>query len=73
MSPPQEDVQGNQWWTRYQPVSYKLTSRSGTEREEFAKMVETCTNKHGVKIIVDAVINHMANQAGGTGRGGSIF
>jgi len=71
VSPPQEDVQGNEWWTRYQPVSYKLTSRSGTE-QEFAQMVETC-KKHGVSIIVDAVINHMANQPGGTGRGGTNF
>ena len=71
VSPPQEDVQGNQWWTRYQPVSYKLTSRSGTE-QEFAQMVETCKN-HGIRIIVDAVINHMANQPGGTGRGGTNF
>lgn len=35
------------WWVRYQPVSYKLNSRSGTE-EEFKKMVEDC-NKVGVR------------------------
>ena len=33
ISPPQESVQGTQWWTVYQPVSYKLNSRFGTEDE----------------------------------------
>ena len=27
VSPPQEDVQGDSWWTRYQPASYKIHSR----------------------------------------------
>ncbi len=57
VSPPQEHVTGPQWWTRYQPVSYKLESRSGT-REQFVDMVERCAAV-GVDIYVDAVINHM--------------
>ena len=31
------------WWQRYQPVSYKLDSRSGSEAE-FADMVKRCNN-----------------------------
>jgi alpha-amylase len=58
VSPPQEHIVGDQWWTHYQPTSYKLESNLGT-REEFATMVDTC-GKAGVSIIVDAVINHMA-------------
>lgn len=27
VSPPQESIQGAQWWTSYQPVSYKLDSK----------------------------------------------
>src|SRR4051812_23245514 len=40
VSPPNEHavVPGNPWLERYQPVSYKLVSRSGT-REEFIDMV----------------------------------
>ena len=45
-------------WTRYQPVSYKLTSRSGGE-EQFVQMVRSC-RAHGVDVYVDVVINHMA-------------
>ncbi len=33
-SPPQEHILGEQWWTAYQPVSYKIESRLGT-REQF--------------------------------------
>ncbi|ODN02193.1 Pancreatic alpha-amylase [Orchesella cincta] len=61
------------WWERYQPVSYNvLTTRSGTE-QQFASMVRRC-NAVGVRIYVDAVINHMTG--GGvccTGTGGSTF
>ena len=70
VSPPQEDVKGTQWWTHYQPVSYKLDSQLGTEGQ-FASMVSAC-NRAGVQVIVDAVINHMANSAG-TGSAGSTF
>ena len=57
VSPPQEHATGPQWYTRYQPVSYRLESRGGT-REEFVDMVERCAAV-GVDIYVDAVINHM--------------
>ncbi|WP_296632185.1 alpha-amylase family glycosyl hydrolase [Rhodoluna sp.] len=58
VSPPEEHILGDQWWTHYQPTSYKLDSNLGT-REEFANMVSTCKTA-GVAIIADAVINHMA-------------
>jgi len=70
-SPPMEHVQGPQWWTRYQPVSYKIESRSGT-REEFAEMVQRCAIA-GVDIYADALTNHMAGMGEGTGVAGSPF
>jgi alpha-amylase len=48
------------WWEVYQPVDYNLTSRMGTEAQ-FKDMVATC-RKAGVKVYVDAVINHMTGQ-----------
>lgn len=62
VSPPSEHRAGTQWWTRYQPVSYELTSRSGN-RAEFIDMVQRC-KAVGVDIYVDAVINHMAAGSG---------
>ena len=70
-SPPMEHVQGPQWWTRYQPVSYKIESRSGT-REEFAEMVQRCAAAD-VDIYADALTNHMAGLGAGTGVAGSPF
>jgi alpha-amylase len=48
------------WWEVYQPVDYNLTSRMGNEAQ-FKSMVSSC-RKAGVKVIVDAVINHMTGQ-----------
>lgn len=70
VSPPTEHIQGSQWWTRYQPVSYALTSRSG-DRSGFASMVSRCAAA-GVDVYADAVTNHMA-AGGGTGVGGTAY
>lgn len=51
-------ITGEEWWVRYQPVSYLLESRSGN-REQFVDMVNRC-RAVGVNIYVDAVINHMS-------------
>jgi alpha-amylase len=78
VSPPQEHVRlqsrGYPWWQDYQPVSYTLTSRRGT-RADFAAMVSTC-HTAGVKIYVDAVVNHMtggASAGSGPGTAGDSY
>ena len=71
VSPPQEHAKGSQWWLRYQPVSYKIFSRSG-DRNQFAAMVKIC-KAAGVDVYVDTVINHMAGGASGVGVAGSTF
>ena len=71
VSPPQEHIVQDQWWVHFQPVSYKLESRLGT-RGDFKEMIDTC-NKSGVKVIADAVINHMAGSSSGTGWAGSAY
>ncbi len=70
VSPPQERIQGEAWWAAYQPVSYRIGTRLG-DRAAFRRMVEAC-HSAGVKVIADAVINHMTN-ASGTGSAGSRF
>jgi len=49
VSPAQEHVQGPEWWTDYQPVSYILTSKRG-DRFQYQRMVTTC-HAAGVKVI----------------------
>lgn len=73
VSPPNDHVKGSQWWTSYQPVSYKLDSKLGTEAE-FKQMIQTCKAAN-VGIIADAVINHMtgADNRDKVGVGGSAY
>nr|WBB44926.1 alpha-amylase [Chrysogorgia stellata] len=79
VSPPNENVVAKNndvqrpWWERYQPISYKLETRSGTE-EDFKDMVRRC-NDVGVRIYADAVINHMSGwwPTGTAATGGSSF
>lgn len=60
VSPVNENVvsPNRPWWERYQPMSYLIATRSGTERE-FLNMTTRC-NRVGVRIYVDVVFNHMA-------------
>lgn len=73
ISPPNEHLRlpTHPWWERYQPVSYKLESRSGTERD-FRAMITRCRNA-GVAIYADVVLNHMAGVESGQGFSGSVF
>lgn len=71
VSPPQEHIQGEQWWVGYQAVSYQLESQLGTQ-SEFEAMVKTCGD-NGVEIYVDAVINHMTGNSEGVGTAGTEF
>ena len=59
------------WYERYQPVSYKLVSRSGNE-DQFRDMVHRC-NKVGVRVFVDVVLNHMTMIVSGKGTAGSSY
>ncbi|MFI5871235.1 alpha-amylase family protein [Streptomyces sp. NPDC051445] len=70
VSPPAEHIQGSQWWTSYQPVSYRIAGRLG-DRAAFQNMVNTC-HAAGVKVVVDSVVNHMS-AGSGTGTGGSSY
>lgn len=59
VSPVNENVviEKRPWWERYQPISYKIHTRSGSH-EEFQSMVERC-NRVSVRVFVDIVFNHM--------------
>jgi alpha-amylase len=56
-------------WERYQPVSYRIITRSGTEAE-FEDMCHRC-NRVGVRIYVDLLLNHMSATTG-VGTGGTV-
>jgi len=49
VNPVSEHIQGSQWWTDYQVVSYKLQSKRGS-REQYQNMINAC-HAAGVKVI----------------------
>ncbi len=55
------------WWATYQPINFEIGNNYGT-REEFKAMCDEA-EKYGVKIIVDIVANHMAQDNEGTAGG----
>ena len=76
ISPPEEAVVlaagGYPWWQAYQPVSYSLNSRFGTEAQ-LTSMISAC-HAAGVKVYADVVLNHMTGQVnGGVGDDGTTF
>ncbi|KAF8714607.1 Alpha-amylase, partial [Rhizoctonia solani] len=73
VNPPQEHLNGDQWWVDYQAVSYQLQSKRGS-RSDFAEMVGRCKNV-GVKVSVvkDMIWNHMAGVENGVGNAGTQF
>jgi alpha-amylase len=65
VAPPEDsyDQPNHYWWDVYQPVDYSIGGRLGTEAE-FQSMISAC-HAAGVKVYVDAVLNHMATGDGG--------
>ncbi len=62
----QSKLMRGSWWVYYQPSDFKIDSSAqnalGTKADFEAMCAEA--HKYGVKVIVDAVLNHMANQTG---------
>lgn len=73
ISPAQECavVDGRPWWERYQPVSYRISSRSGSQRQ-LREMVRVC-RRHGVHVFADVVLNHMTGGQAGRGSAGTPY
>ncbi len=51
----------NDWWLLYQPLGFEIGNRIGTKEELYDLCQEA--NKYGINIVVDAVINHVANKS----------
>ncbi|XP_061183287.1 alpha-amylase-like [Saccostrea echinata] len=60
------------WIERYEPVSYKIQTRSGN-RSEFQNMIKKCHDAN-IHVYADIVINHMTDvNHHGYGTGGSVY
>ena len=59
VSPPQKSNSSTEWWGRYQPDDYRIDGPLGDE-VAFRDMMRE-TERCGITVIVDLVLNHMAN------------
>ncbi len=55
------DPQGKSWWQRYQPKDYRVIRSFLGNKAELIATIEAL-HKYGVKVYVDIVFNHMANE-----------
>ena len=56
------------WWVYYQPANFKIETNSNNAlgtKNDFKAMCDEA-HKYGVKVVVDAVLNHMANDGNNT-------
>ncbi len=61
VSPPNLTIDSDQWWGRYQPVDYRVIAGPLGSQAEFQEMIRIA-HRHGIKIIVDVVLNHTAHE-----------
>lgn len=65
ISPPMKSLmneKGTQWWQRYQPQDYRVIDNQLGNTIDFKSMVSTL-RELGLRVYVDVVFNHMANEA----------
>ena len=63
ISPMQKCKEGDEWWVLYQPLNFKVGNKIGTKDD----LINLCNEakKYDIKIIVDVVLRHTANEGGG--------
>ncbi len=56
----------NDWWLLYQPAYFKIDTINANGLGTKAEFTAMCTeaHKYGVKVLVDAVLNHMGDNGG---------
>ena len=59
VSPVQKSVENGHWWGKYQPLDFREISGPMGSREGLVALAEKARG-HGISLVVDVVLNHMA-------------
>ena len=59
LSPVQKSVENGHWWGKYQPLDFRKIEGPLGSREELVALAEKA-REHGITLVVDVVLNHMA-------------
>ncbi|NET36462.1 MAG: alpha-amylase [Cyanothece sp. SIO1E1] len=60
ISPPQKSNPAEQWWARYQPIDHTVIDSPLGNESDLKDLIDAA-HQQGSKIIIDVVLNHMAN------------
>ena len=60
VSPPQKSNPSFEWWARYQPIDYTIIDSPLGNEKELKELIDAAHSRK-MKIIIDVVLNHMAN------------
>lgn len=60
ISPPQLSNPSSEWWARYQPIDFTVLESPLGNEEDLKELIDAA-HQQEEKIIVDVVLNHMAN------------
>lgn len=65
---PTKEFPTNDWWVFYQPADFVIDNSGNSALGTKAEFESMCAaaHKHGIKVIVDVVANHMGNNTTGT-------
>ena len=59
VSPVQKSVENGHWWGKYQPLDFREIAGPMGSREELIALAAKA-GEHGITLVVDVVLNHMA-------------
>jgi alpha-amylase len=62
VSPPQKSHPAENWWARYQPIDHTVLQSPLGDEQSLRSLIRTA-HRQRLKILVDVVLNHMANYA----------
>ena len=60
ISPPQLSNPSQEWWARYQPIDFTVLESPLGNESDLQELIDAA-HEQGQRIIVDVVLNHMAN------------
>jgi alpha-amylase len=61
VSPPQKSINQTIWWARYQPLDLRVIEGPLGDEGDLRDLIQAA-HARGIKILVDVVLNHMADQ-----------
>lgn len=60
VSPPQKSANDSVWWARYQPIDFRIIESPLGNEDQLKRLIDKA-HERGLKVLIDAILNHMAD------------